>query len=241
MPERQTKVLVVGGSLVGLSTSVLLASYGVPHLVVESHRGTAIHPRAASFHQRTMEVFRSAGLQGAVEEVAAREFKQGGAIVAVESLAGQELAYFYRSYNDGVEGLSPTDRLFITRVGLEPVLRQRAGPETTCSRRSTTPPSSSARSTAPRRCTRVRTRRPQNISWTTRTPGPGRPAPGSRTSRWPAGRTRRWTPPPPASPSWPTTATITGRHTWSPRQACKRAAMAPFYEGWLPGGRPGWF
>jgi 2-polyprenyl-6-methoxyphenol hydroxylase-like FAD-dependent oxidoreductase len=126
MPERQTQVLVVGGSLVGLTTSVLLASYGIPHVVVESHHGTAIHPRAASFHQRTMEVFRSAGLQAAVEEVAAREFRQGGAIVAVESLAGKELAYFYRSYNDGVEGLSPADRLFITQVGLEPVLRQRA-------------------------------------------------------------------------------------------------------------------
>jgi 2-polyprenyl-6-methoxyphenol hydroxylase-like FAD-dependent oxidoreductase len=126
MPERHTQVLVVGGSLVGLSTSVLLASYGVPHLVVESHPGTAIHPRAASFHQRTMEVFRSVGLQREVEEAAAREFRQGGAIVAVESLGGKELAYFYRSYNDGVEGLSPTDRLFITQVGLEPILRQRA-------------------------------------------------------------------------------------------------------------------
>jgi len=38
MPERQTRVLVAGGSLVGLSTSVLLAGYGVPHLVVESHQ-----------------------------------------------------------------------------------------------------------------------------------------------------------------------------------------------------------
>jgi 2-polyprenyl-6-methoxyphenol hydroxylase-like FAD-dependent oxidoreductase len=126
MPERHTEVLVVGGSLVGLSTSVLLASYGVPHLVVESHAGTAIHPRAASFHQGTMEVFRSVGLQREVEEAAAREFRQGGAIVAVESLGGKELAYFYRSYNDGVEGLSPTDRLFITQVGLEPILHQRA-------------------------------------------------------------------------------------------------------------------
>jgi 2-polyprenyl-6-methoxyphenol hydroxylase-like FAD-dependent oxidoreductase len=126
MPERHTEVLVVGGSLVGLSASVLLASYRVPHLVVESHAGTAIHPRAASFHQRTMEIFRSVGLQREVEEAAAREFRQGGAIVAVESLSGKELAYFYRSYNDGVEGLSPTDRLFITQVGLEPILRRRA-------------------------------------------------------------------------------------------------------------------
>src|SRR6185437_11011272 len=126
MPDRHVPVMIVGGSLVGLSTSALLAQYHVPHLVVESHPGTAIHPRAASFHQRTMEVYRSIGLQQEVEEAAAREFRQGGAIVAVESLGGKELAYFYRSYNEGVEGLSPTDRLFLTQVGLEPILRRRA-------------------------------------------------------------------------------------------------------------------
>src|SRR3954468_17017161 len=126
MLERHVPVLVVGGSLVGLTASVLLASYGVPHLVVESHPGTAIHPRAASFHQRTMEVFRSVGLQEPVERAAASEFLQNGAIMAVESLGGRELQYFFHSYNDGVEGLSPTDRLFITQVGLEPVLRDRA-------------------------------------------------------------------------------------------------------------------
>src|SRR5690348_11238294 len=126
MPELHVPIVVVGGSLVGLSTSVLLASYHVPHLLVESHEGTAIHPRAASFHQRTMEVFRSVGLQPEIEEAAAREFRQGGAIMAAESLGGKELAYFYRSYNEGVEGLSPTDRLFLTQVGLEPILRQRA-------------------------------------------------------------------------------------------------------------------
>ena len=43
----------------------------------------------------------SVGLQREVEEAAAREFRQGGAIVAVESLGGKELAYFYRSYNEG--------------------------------------------------------------------------------------------------------------------------------------------
>lgn len=126
MDELQVPVLVVGGSLVGLTTSALLASQGVHNLVVERHRGTAIHPRAASFHQRTMEVFRELGLQQEVEQTAEREFVQGGAIISVESLCGKELQYFYRSYNDGVEGLSPTKRLFITQVGLEPVLRARA-------------------------------------------------------------------------------------------------------------------
>src|SRR5262245_33342066 len=126
MTDRHVPVLVVGGSLVGLSTSVLLADQGVPHLLVESHRSTAIHPRAASFHQRTMEIFRSVDLQESVERAAANEFVQNGAIMAVESLGGKELQYFFHSYNDGVEGLSPTDRLFITQVGLEPVLRDRA-------------------------------------------------------------------------------------------------------------------
>ena len=126
MNERHVPVLVVGGSLVGLSTSALLAHQGVEHLLVESHSGTAIHPRAASFHQRTMEVFRSLGVQEEVEQTAAREFIQGGAIIAVESLGGKELQYFYHSYNEGVEELSPTQRLFITQVGLEPVLRRHA-------------------------------------------------------------------------------------------------------------------
>jgi 2-polyprenyl-6-methoxyphenol hydroxylase-like FAD-dependent oxidoreductase len=123
---QHTPVLIVGGSLVGLSTSLLLANHRVPHLLVESHPGTAIHPRAASFHQRSMEIFRAAGVQSEVEAAATREFKQNGAIVAVESLGGKELHYFARSWNDGVEDLSPTARFFITQVGLEPVLRDRA-------------------------------------------------------------------------------------------------------------------
>jgi 2-polyprenyl-6-methoxyphenol hydroxylase-like FAD-dependent oxidoreductase len=126
MPDHHVPVLIVGGSLVGLSTSLMLAARGVPHMLVERHRGTAIHPRAASFHQGTMEIFRSVGMQETVDAAAEREFVQNGAIIAVESLSGKELQYFYRSYNDGVEGLSPTSRLFITQVGLEPLLRDRA-------------------------------------------------------------------------------------------------------------------
>jgi 2-polyprenyl-6-methoxyphenol hydroxylase-like FAD-dependent oxidoreductase len=89
-------VLIVGGSLVGLSTSLLLATQNVPHLLVERHRGTAVHPRAASFHQQTMEIFRSVGLQGEIESASAREFAQNGAIVSVESLASPEMKFFLR-------------------------------------------------------------------------------------------------------------------------------------------------
>lgn len=125
-PAYDVPVLVVGGSLVGLTTSVLLSSYGVPHLLVDRHRGTAIHPRAAAFHQRTMEIFRYAGMQDEVEAAAAGEFVQNGSIVAVESLCGRELKYFFHSVNDGVEHLSPTTRLYLTQIGLEPLLKARA-------------------------------------------------------------------------------------------------------------------
>lgn len=124
--EQEVPVLIVGGSLVGLTTSLLLSTYGIANLVVERHAGTAIHPRAASFHQRTMEIFRHAGMQQTIEDAAAHEFVQNGAIVAVESLTGKELKYFYKSWNEGVEDLSATARLFITQVGLEPLLREAA-------------------------------------------------------------------------------------------------------------------
>ncbi|MCZ2823166.1 MULTISPECIES: FAD-dependent monooxygenase [unclassified Modestobacter] len=126
MPDVQVSVLVVGGSLTGLTASVHLATQGVSHLLVERHRGTAVHPRAASFHQRTMEIFRGVGLQDAVEAAAEKEFVQDGAIVSVSTLSNPEMQYFYRSFNEGVEELSPTRRLFITQIGLEPVLRERA-------------------------------------------------------------------------------------------------------------------
>jgi 2-polyprenyl-6-methoxyphenol hydroxylase-like FAD-dependent oxidoreductase len=124
--EVETPVLIVGGSLVGLSAAVFLGARGVPCLVVERHRGTAIHPRAALVNQRAMETYRAVGLEPAIEEAAAREFVQNGAIVSVESLGGKELEWYFRNINEGVEDLSPSARIFITQIGLEPVLLAKA-------------------------------------------------------------------------------------------------------------------
>ena len=62
MADREIPVLIVGGSLVGMSTALLLAHHEVRALAVEHHRGTAIHPRAAQITQRTMEIFRTVGI-----------------------------------------------------------------------------------------------------------------------------------------------------------------------------------
>ena len=126
MPDEDVPVLIVGGSLVGLSSALLLAWHGVESLVAERHPGTAIHPRAAHFNQRTIEIFRSVGLERTIMEAAATEFVQDGAIMSVETLAGRELEWFFRNVNEGVGELSPSRQLFITQRGLEPILRARA-------------------------------------------------------------------------------------------------------------------
>ena len=126
MAHEDAPVLIVGGSLVGLSTAVFLGHHGVPSLVLERHRGTAIHPRAALVNQRTMETYRAVGLEDEIEEAAAREFVQNGAIVSVDNLGGKELDWYFRFINEGVEDISPSARVFVTQIGLEPVLLRAA-------------------------------------------------------------------------------------------------------------------
>jgi 2-polyprenyl-6-methoxyphenol hydroxylase-like FAD-dependent oxidoreductase len=119
-------VLIVGGSLVGLSTALMLGHHGVRSLVVEHHRGTAIHPRAAQVVQRTMEIFRITGIEQIVRTKSDEQFVQDGAIMAVETLAGREIAYFIPNLNEGVRDVSPSERVFISQTMLEPLLTNRA-------------------------------------------------------------------------------------------------------------------
>lgn len=121
-----TDVLIVGGSLVGLSAAAMLAHHGVKCLAVEKHQGTAIHPRAGHFHLRTLEAFRAIGLEDAVREASEAQFDPDGGITAVESLAGKEIAQYIANLNAGVEQCSPSRRLFLTQQSLEPLLRNHA-------------------------------------------------------------------------------------------------------------------
>jgi 2-polyprenyl-6-methoxyphenol hydroxylase-like FAD-dependent oxidoreductase len=126
MPDEHVPVLIVGGSLVGLTTAMLLGHHGVPSLAVERHAGTAIHPRAGHFQLRTMELLRQLGLEARVREKALETYSPTGGIIAVDSLAGRELATYVKELNEGVEGFSPTVRVFINQDALEPILRERA-------------------------------------------------------------------------------------------------------------------
>jgi len=126
MPEIEVPVLIAGGSLVGLSTALLLARHGVRALAVEHHRGTAIHPRAAQMCQRAIEILRSVGLEQIALEKSEEQFVQDGAVMAVETLAGKELAWYVPNLNEGIRDVSPTVRVFLTQNLLEPLMKARA-------------------------------------------------------------------------------------------------------------------
>jgi len=126
MAQEEIPVLIVGGSLVGLSSAMLLGHHGVPSLSVERHAGTAIHPRAGHFQLRTTEMLRQVGLEDEVRAVSLLTYHPTGGINAVESLAGREIATYVKELNEGVEGFSPTVRVFINQDVLEPIIRRRA-------------------------------------------------------------------------------------------------------------------
>lgn len=80
-----TQVLIIGGSLVGLSAAAFLAFRGVKTIVIEKHAGSALHPRATGFTERTMEFYRAIGIDRLIPTVDA-SFRLRRA--TVDSLAG---------------------------------------------------------------------------------------------------------------------------------------------------------
>jgi 2-polyprenyl-6-methoxyphenol hydroxylase-like FAD-dependent oxidoreductase len=124
--EIEVPVLIAGGSLVGMSTALLLGHHGVRCLVVEYHRGTAIHPRAAQTTQRTMEIFRGLGIEQVVQQRSEQQFVQDGGVLAVETLIGGVTDSYIADLNAGVRDVSPCVRVFLTQSALEPLLKTRA-------------------------------------------------------------------------------------------------------------------
>ena len=61
--ELTTSVLVVGGSLNGLTTAMLLARRGVPCLVVERHPRKHRFMKFPGISQRSMEIYRGARIE----------------------------------------------------------------------------------------------------------------------------------------------------------------------------------
>lgn len=121
-----TPVLIVGGGLIGLSTSLFLSRHGISSLLVERHPGTAIHPRATGFTPPTMEMFRFAGIEEAIRKIEP-SIPEGNNVPLLESLVGQE----FDCLQEDIDSLftdpsSPARGTAIAQDMLEPVLRAQA-------------------------------------------------------------------------------------------------------------------
>ncbi|MFI0900935.1 FAD-dependent oxidoreductase [Streptomyces sp. NPDC020983] len=120
-------VLVIGGSLVGLSASLFLGRLGVRHLLVEKHTATSHHPRGRGNNVRTMELYRTAGIEPAIREAACVLARNHG-ILQAESLTGDSQRWLFREIDPGggLAALSPSSWCLCSQNDLEPVLLQHA-------------------------------------------------------------------------------------------------------------------
>ncbi|MFC8589026.1 FAD-dependent oxidoreductase [Streptomyces sp. NPDC057217] len=123
----RTSVLIVGGSLVGLSASLFLGRLGVPHVLVERHAGTSIHPRGRGNNVRTMELFRSAGVRPRIRD-AASVLSGNNGILQAPSLTGDAGEWLFREIDPGggLARFSPAEWCLCSQNDLEPVLRESA-------------------------------------------------------------------------------------------------------------------
>ncbi|MCH9631700.1 MAG: 4-methyl-5-nitrocatechol 5-monooxygenase [Chlamydiae bacterium] len=62
------KVAIIGGGPVGLSAAICLACHGIQSLLIEKHPCTTKHPKARGVNARSMEVFRSWGLENQMKQ-----------------------------------------------------------------------------------------------------------------------------------------------------------------------------
>lgn len=140
MYDEQTPVLIVGGSLVGLSTSLFLSWHGIPSVLVERRPAMWVHPRAWGYNPRTMELFREVGLEEAIDKAGPvnEDYRD---VIKVDTLAGQEfgrydpphLQWSHRAFSD----LGPASYSLCTQNKLEPILRARAEELGSCVRLNT--------------------------------------------------------------------------------------------------------
>ncbi|WP_025136161.1 FAD-dependent monooxygenase [Achromobacter sp. DH1f] len=120
-------VLIVGGGIVGLSAALFLQRHRVPFILVERSQAGSPLPRARGFSARTLELYRSVGLQDAIEAVAKTAWKQGkfgGArrgrsMLEAESLPLADIAKLH-----ALADPSPCELTACPQTLVEPVLRQ---------------------------------------------------------------------------------------------------------------------
>ncbi len=129
MTNDSIDVAIVGGGPVGLSAAIQLGKLGIACRLFEQNPATSFHPRGHVISGRTMEIFRTWGLEEAVNE-AALPIERHAGIGFVESLTGTEIGSIQTRGDEARDALersiSPSLKRSCPQDVLEPILREAA-------------------------------------------------------------------------------------------------------------------
>lgn len=134
LPEK-LPVVVVGGGEIGLASSILLSLQGIQHVLFERHETCAIVPKAIGLHNRTMELFRTMGIDDEVYRLAAppETYRRTAWYTSLgphgREIASREGFGYCLSKTDrgrAYANASPSRYANFAQLRLEPLLRKRA-------------------------------------------------------------------------------------------------------------------
>ncbi|MDP1834890.1 MAG: FAD-dependent oxidoreductase [Chlamydiales bacterium] len=116
------KVVIVGGGPVGLSAAICLALQGIESVVIEKHPTTTNHPKARGVNGRTMELFRSWGLESQMKHY--QMPKEAKRFTWLEDLQGKEVTRVQATVD--YSPYSPTENAIIAQDNVEEELFKKA-------------------------------------------------------------------------------------------------------------------
>ena len=83
------EVIIIGGGPVGLSAAISLAYQGIKSILIEKHPTTTNHPKARGVNGRSMELFRSWGLENQMKQY--QMPKEAHRFTWIEDFQGKEI------------------------------------------------------------------------------------------------------------------------------------------------------
>lgn len=116
------QVIIIGGGPVGLSAAICLAYQGIQSILIEKHPSTTNHPKARGVNGRTMELFRSWGLEEQMRQYQMPE--EAFRFTWIEDFQGKEIIRVQAT--DDYSPYSPTQRSVIAQDDVERELFKKA-------------------------------------------------------------------------------------------------------------------